>query len=64
MRLETLADQRRMDKEISEAKKAEMGASIKAMHDKVKTSFEASGFYQKSKRLTNIARSGSSKGTR
>ena len=50
-----------MDKEIAEAKKAEQDAKVKAMHDKVKGDFEGSAFYKKSKRLTNIARSGSSK---
>ena len=37
---------------------------IKVMHDKVKTDFESSGFYKKSKRLANISRSGSTKGVR
>ena len=64
VRLETLADQRRLDKEISEMKKAEAREKIKVMHDKVKTDFESSGFYKKSKRLANISRSGSSKGVR
>ena len=62
VRLETLADQRRLDKEISEMKKAEAREKIKVMHDKVKSDFENSGFYKKSKRLANISRSGSSKG--
>lgn len=64
VRLETLADQRRLDKEISEMKKAEAREKIKVMHDKVKNDFENSGFYKKSKRLANISRSGSSKGVR
>jgi len=61
IRLETLNDQRRLDKEISDAKKAEQKAKIKVMHDKVKHDFENSGFYKKSKRLANISRGGSSK---
>lgn len=64
VRLETLADQRRLDKEISDMKKAEAREKIKVMHDKVKNDFEGSAFYKKSKRLANISRSGSSKGVR
>jgi len=64
VRLETLAEQRRYDKEVQEMKKAEAQGKIKQMHDKVKTDFESSGFYKKSKRLANISRGGSSKGVK
>ena len=64
VRLETLAEQRRYDKEIQEMRRAEAQGKIKQMHDKVKSDFENSGFYKKSKRLANISRSGSSKGVR
>lgn len=59
VRLETLADQRKMDKDIADAKKAAMDAKIKKMHDKVKGDFEGAAFYKKSKRLANISRTGS-----
>ncbi len=58
VRLETLAEQRRYDKEVAELRKAEMHGKIKIMHEKVKTDFEGSAFYRKSKKLANISRSG------
>ena len=64
VRLETLADQRRMDKELADARKAQAQMQIKNMHDKVKNDFESSTFYKKSKKLANIARSGSTKGVK
>jgi hypothetical protein len=64
VRLETLADQRRMDKEAAAIRKEESQTAIKSMHDKVKSGFENSAFYKKSKRLANISRGGSSKGVR
>ena len=45
-------------------KKAEMQAKIGAVHAKVKSDFENSAFYKKSKRLANISRSGSTKGVK
>ena len=41
-----------------EIRKAEAQGKIKAMHDKVKSDFEGSAFYKKSKRLANISRTG------
>lgn len=64
VRLETLAEQRRYDAEIAAQKKAAQDAEIKAMHTQVKSSFENSGFYKKSKRLANISRSGATKGVK
>ena len=64
VRLETLAEQRRYDKEMAEIKKAEVQGKIATMHNKVKNDFENSGFYKKSKRLANISRSGSGKGVK
>ena len=64
MRLEALAEQRRYDKEVAEMKKQQVQGQIKKMHDKVKNDFESSAFYNKSKRLANISRSGSTKGVK
>jgi hypothetical protein len=64
VRLETLSDQRRMDKELAEMKKQQAQAKVKAMRDKVKGDFENSAFYAKSKKLANISRSGHSSGVR
>jgi hypothetical protein len=64
VRLETLAEQRRYDKDVATQRKAETDGKIRQMHHKVKSDFEGSSFYKKSKRLANISRSGSSKGVR
>ena len=62
VRLETLAEQRRYDKEMAGIRKAEMQAKISSTHNKVKSDFENSAFYKKSKKLAAISRSGSTKG--
>jgi len=63
-RFEMLEYQRKVAKENMDMKKAEMQAKIGAVHAKVKSDFENSAFYKKSKRLANISRSGSTKGVK
>ena len=58
VRLETLAEQRRYDKEMAEMKRAETESKLQIHHQKVKSDFESSAFYKKSKRLANISRTG------
>jgi hypothetical protein len=60
-RFEMLAMQRKLQKEEAEAKKAQMAAKMSAMHNKVKSDFENSAFYKKSKKMANISRGGSTK---
>lgn len=60
-RFEMLAYQRELQKAEAERRKAEMDEKMRTMHNKVKSDFENSAFYKKSKRLANISRGGSSK---
>jgi len=63
-RFEMLEYQRKVAKEHMDLKRAEQNAKIGAIHAKVKNDFESSAFYKKSKRLSNIARGGSTKGVK
>ena len=63
-RFEMLAYQRQLQKEEAERKKAEMKKKMETMHKKVKSDFENSAFYIKSKKMANISRAGSSKGVK
>ena len=56
--------QRRLDRELADMRKEEQMSKIRATHDKVKSDFETSAFYKKSKKLANISRSGHSRGVR
>ena len=53
--------ERELQKAEAERRKAEMDEKMRTMHNKVKSDFENSAFYKKSKRLANISRGGSSK---
>ena len=59
-----LAYQRKLAKEEADRKKAEMKQKMATMHSRVKSDFESSAFYKKSKMLANISRGGSTKGVR
>jgi RNase adaptor protein for sRNA GlmZ degradation len=63
-RFEMLAYQRQLQKEEAERKKDEMKKKMDTMHKKVKSDFENSAFYIKSKKMANISRAGSSKGVK
>jgi len=63
-RFEMLAYQRQLQKEEAERKKAEQRRKTAEMHKKVKSDFENSAFYLKSKKMANISRAGSSKGVK
>lgn len=61
-RREALAEEKKLDKQLSSLKKETERNRIQRMHDKVKSDFENSSCHSKAKRMANIARTGSTSG--
>ena len=62
VRREALAEERKLDKQLSSLKKETERNRIKRMHDKVKSDFETSSCHSRAQRMANIAQRGSING--